>query len=271
MDKQSLGDRMKNYYENVWKIRLPMRMPVILRLDGKTFHTLTAHCDKPFDRNLMHTMDMTALYLCEKIQGAQIAYIQSDEINILLHNYKRLNSDAWFDNELQKMVSVAAGMASACFTINFSGGGHLPRNEPGEVFYNLAVFDSRAFVLPENEVCNYFLWRQTDWERNSIQMLSQSLYSHKELHGKNMIDMQEMCFQKGKNWNDLPTELKRGRCVVRQEISVDDTICIPVGLIEQAASNPKCAAKPLWDVDNEIPIFSQDRGYIEKHLAVEQE
>lgn len=227
MSKQSLGDRMKNYYENPFKIKLPMRMPVIIRLDGRAFHTYTRKCKKPFDSILIERMINTAKYLCENIQGAELAYTQSDEISILLHNYKRLNSGSWFDNEVQKIVSISAGMASSYFSMDAG---------------KLLQFDSRVFVLPEQEVCNYFIWRQQDWERNSIQMLAQSLYSHKELHKKNNSQLQELCFKKGKNWNDLSIQIKRGTCIVKDEID--------------------------WSIDYNIPIFTKERDYIEKRLSV---
>jgi tRNA(His) 5'-end guanylyltransferase len=228
MDKTSIGDRMKGNYENSFKTFLPKRMPVIIRLDGKAFHTFTRGMKKPFDENLIDAMNKTAIYLCENIQNAQIAYVQSDEISILLNNYKRLNTQSWFGNELQKIVSVSAGMASSYFSLEFG---------------RLAAFDSRAFVLPESEVCNYFIWRQQDWERNSIQLLAQSLYSSKELHKKKCSDLQEMCFQKGQNWNNLNTNLKRGRCTIKYEGG--------------------------WITDNVIPIFKKERDYIENLLKIE--
>ena len=234
--QDSLGDRMKDYYENRWKISLPMRIPVILRVDGKSFHTLTRNFEKPFDFCFISVMNTVAKELCSNIQGAQFAFVQSDEISILLHNYKKLNSAAWFANEIQKMVSVSASIASVCFSFCAS-------SIFGRTMH--AFFDSRVFVLPEAEVCNYFLWRQRDWERNSIQMLARSLYSHKELKGKKNSELQELCFKRGKNWNDLETFLKRGRCCINKE---------GMG----------------WGIDNNIPIFSQSRYYIEKFLAIEE-
>ena len=263
-DNMSLGDRMKEYYENCYKINLPRRIPLIIRLDGKAFHTLTRGCEKPFDKNIINLMDETAKYLCENIQGAQLAYLQSDEISILVHNYKRLESSAWFDNDLMKMCSVSASLATSKFNhvkaFNDIWNGECESSNM-ELFINtnlndmkLAHFDSRAFVLPESEVCNYFIWRQKDWERNSIQMLAQSLYSHKELQNKKCSDLQEMCFQKGKNWNDLSIDLKRGRCIIRKS---------------NLFNNDK-AFRDLWEVDNNIPIFTEDREYINKLLKVEE-
>jgi tRNA(His) 5'-end guanylyltransferase len=177
-------------------------MPVIIRLDGKAFHTMTRRCEKPFDDWFANSMVDTAVELCANIQGAKCAYIQSDEISILVTDFARLTSDAWFDYNLQKMVSVSAGIASAYFSKCF--------------FYcqtKYATFDSRAFNVPKDEVCNYFIWRQQDWIRNSIHMLSQSYYSHKQLHKKNTKDMHEMLYEKGVNWADLAPKWKNGTFV----------------------------------------------------------
>lgn len=92
MDRLSLGGRMKEYYEGVYNIKLPMRLPIIIRLDGKSFHTFTKDLKKPFDTSFIGWMNETAIYLCENIQGAMIAYVQSDEISILINNYKKINT-----------------------------------------------------------------------------------------------------------------------------------------------------------------------------------
>jgi tRNA(His) guanylyltransferase len=258
MSNDSLGDRMKTY-ESAYRITLPIRMPVILRIDGKAFHTYTKGCKRPVDKGLVDCMDETAKYLCKNIQGAQVSYVQSDEISILLNNYHEIDTQSWFDNNLQKMVSISASMASVAFTMNswriwgydeqdYDG------NECGSPILKPAYFDSRAFVMPESDVCNYFLWRQQDATRNSVQMLARTLYSHKQLENKANAELQELCFQKGINWNDCPTTQKRGRCIVKQ-----------TSLKE--GKNPKTgevfmAQRSEWVVDTEIPVFSQDRNYI---------
>lgn len=221
----NLGDRMKSNYEDVWRIKLPRRMPLIIRLDGKGFHGLKL--DKPFDEHFIECMANTGAQLCEEIQGCQFAYIQSDEVSLLLHDYKKLNSQAWFDKNLQKIVSISAARASIIFE---------------RYFQQSQVFDARAFVLPESEVCNYFIWRQKDWLRNSVQMLARSLYSHKELIGKKTQDLHEMCFTKGHNWNNLAPHIKRGLCTY----------------------------PTLPFIDHDIPNFNEDRNYIEKHLVTEE-
>ena len=220
-------------------------MPVIIRVDGRAFHTLTRrYCEKPFDSRLMAAMDSVATALCEEVQGAQIAYVQSDEVSVLVHPYKRLQSQCWFDGDVQKMVSISASVATEQFHLS-------SYSWMGES----ANFDSRVFVLPEAEVCNYFVWRQQDAMRNSVQMLARSLYSHKECSGKDGSDLQQMCWEKGRNWNDLPTSRRRGRCVGKGSSFNTDGTVLSTG----------------WRVDHEVPIFTQDRNYVERFLAVEKE
>jgi tRNA(His) guanylyltransferase len=191
-----LGDRMKWNYEDRYRIFLTRRTPVIIRLDGKAFHTFTRGCDRPFDLWLMNAMSATTKALMENIQGAKMAYTQSDEINILVTDFDKLTTDAWFDYNVQKMCSVAASMATAHFNSAYQKG--------------LAYFDARVFNIPNDEVVNLFRWRYQDWVRNSIQMVGRSLFSHKELHQKNQNQIKEMCEAKGVRWEDLPPISKNG-------------------------------------------------------------
>ena len=211
--------RMKDNYEMRSRHYLTRRTPVILRIDGKAFHTYTRGLDKPFDSDLIYDMMETTVYLCSKIQGAKCGYAQSDEISILLTDYDNLNTSAWFDYEIQKVCSIAASHAATKFNQlrykrlieNYSGFGLID-----VLSVPLADFDCRAFNLPKEEVANYFLARQKDAVKNSISMLAQSMYSHKELHGMSSDKMQEMCFQKGVNWNDLHYAKKRGSFIVKE-------------------------------------------------------
>jgi tRNA(His) guanylyltransferase len=217
--KDSLGDRMKGY-ENVTRNVLTRRTPVIMRLDGKAFHTFTRGCEKPFDKTIVETMASTAEYLVQNIQGAKVGYVQSDEITILLTDFDELNTDAWFGYNIQKMTSIAASMASVFFTTQWMLTLDVTRIDD-MMKCNPALFDCRVFNIPKEEVANNFRWRYQDWLRNSIQMLAQSLYSHKELQGKKTPELHEMCFQKGKNWNDLDPQFKNGTLYVRGEEGVE--------------------------------------------------
>jgi tRNA(His) 5'-end guanylyltransferase len=221
-----IGDRMKNNYENRYRIFLTRRIPTIIRLDGKSFHTLTKSYKRPFDDIFMGFMSSTAITLCREIQGVKCAYTQSDEISLLLTDFDTLTTDAWFDYNIQKMTSVSAAIASVRFSM-LSG--------------KTAVFDSRTFNIPKEEVCNYFIWRQKDWIRNSIQMYAQAHYSQKQLHGKKQADMHEMLFTKGLNWSDLPEHQKNGQFI--------------------AKTND-------WDI-KPAPIFTLNRNIIECYLLQE--
>ena len=215
--------RMKANYESRSKTYLTRRTPVIIRLDGKAFHTYTKGLNKPFDEGLIEDMQKTAVYLCQNIQGAKCAYVQSDEISILVTDYDQLNTDAWFDYNVQKMTSVSASLATGKFNelrieryiVDNCQDGARKLLDNLILDHIIANFDSRCFNIPQEEIANYFLARQKDAVKNSISMLAQSLYSHKELHEKNQSDLQEMCFQKGHNWNDLHFSKKRGSFIIR--------------------------------------------------------
>lgn len=279
MNKDSLGDRMKQY-ENIPKNQLMRRQPVIIRIDGKAFHTFTRGFQRPFDDILIESMQETMKYLCENIQGCKMGYCQSDEISLLLTDYENINTAAWFDYQVQKMCSIAASMATLVFNRAFSkafykwgnenlpdwdmGGTNKPVDEKLIKLCNIyesasekgAMFDARCFSIPKEEVCNYFQWRQMDCTRNSIQMVGQANFSHKELQNKKNADIQEMLFsQKGINWNDFSTVEKRGSCCIKD--------------FEKKVINFQTqeeVIRKVWGIDKNIPIFSQDRNYIERFI-----
>lgn len=270
-NKDSLGDRMKDFYENRTRILLPRRTYTIIRIDGKAFHSYTKGLQRPFDYKFINDMDETAIYMCKNIQGSKFAFVQSDEISILLTDFDNQETDAWFDGNIQKMASVSASLATAKFNqlrfrqalldnqfefykeldrdikISIENGERAHRSralQSNEDCFNnqpLAMFDARVFTIPSNEeVENYFIWRQNDTTRNSISSLAQSLFSHKELENKNGNELQEMCFQKGVNWNELPVKVKRGRLIIKEEYQKEDT------------------TRTRW-ISSEPPIFTQDR------------
>ncbi|PLR99566.1 tRNA(His) guanylyltransferase Thg1 family protein [Bacillus sp. T33-2] len=241
MDK--FGDRMKGY-ENAFRINLPKRMPVILRIDGTHFHTYTRGMKKPFDEDLVNAFWETCKYLAENIMGCKIVYHQSDEISLLLTNYDKHTTQSWFDNNLQKLVSVSASMATAKFN-------EVMREKYPEK--SLATFDSRAWILPHDEVCNYFLWRQQDATKNSISMVAQTNFPHKQLQGLNGKQMQDkLMLEKDINWNDIPVWQKRGVCITKQYYNKGE------------------AMRSKWEVDHDTPVFSQNREYIEQHVYVDK-
>ena len=250
--KDDLGDRIKNFYENRTRFMLPRRTFSIIRLDGTHFHSYTRGLKEPFDDQLMSDMDETAKFLCENIQGAKFAFVQSDEISILLTDFDKLTTDAWFDGNIQKMCSVSASMAT----------GEFNRLRPGK----LAFFDSRVFTIPyQTEVENYFIWRQQDATRNSITSVAQSLYSHKELDGKNGDQKQEMIFQRGINWNDYAPKYKRGRGVIKETYSIDTSSLDNKNF--DASYLDKFVQRSRWSVVD-VPVFTQDREFFKKIFPV---
>jgi tRNA(His) guanylyltransferase len=223
--KDAIGDRMKSQYEYRSRYKLPRRSYTIIRVDGKAFSSYTRGLDKPFDDALIADMDATAAYLCKNMMGAKLAFVQSDEISIILTDFDTLQTQAWFDNNIQKMCSVSASMATSEFNYQrfvrycVGSGGNIDLDK-----FRRAEFDARVFQIPEKEeVLNYLIWRQQDTVRNSIASVAQTMYSQKELEGKNSNDQQEMIFQKGTNWNDLPVRYKRGRLILKEEYEVEDT------------------------------------------------
>lgn len=262
MKNDSLGDRMKAY-ENISRIYLTRRMPLIIRIDGKAFHSFTRGFDRPFDHVFIKAMQDTAAYLCKNIMGCKIAYVQSDEISLLLTDYDTLTTDPWFGKNLQKTVSVSASMATMAFNLMFEGevqvaksqvdGDHLYLIEEIDEKYSkvgTAMFDARAFILPKEEVCNYFIWRQQDCVRNSIQSVGQAHFSNKELYEKTCKDIQDMLMlQKNINWDDFTSVEKRGTCITKTNVQqLDDG-----------------TTRTHWECDLNIPTFTQNRDYIE-HL-----
>ena len=259
-----LGTRMKTYYEEIPKSKLMRRTPVAIRVDGRSFHTFTRGFNVPFDDVLIKTMQETMKYLCENIQGCILGYTQSDEITLILIDYKKLTSAAFFDYEVQKICSITASMATMAFNRYFHENAFesdvIAAIDPNKKRTYMeahakaakkgAMFDARCFNIPKEEVANLIYWRQLDATRNSIQMVGQANFSHSELMNKSCNDIQNMLLtQRNINWNDLPTYQKRGSCCVKKELKFDE--------------------RDRWYIDKEIPIFKNEgREYIDKLVHV---
>jgi tRNA(His) 5'-end guanylyltransferase len=225
----NLGDRMKKY-EVVNKSNLIPKLPTVIRLDGKAFHTYTKQFTKPFDNALINLMDETAIYLCSKIQCAKFAFVQSDEISIYLSDRDSLEQQMWYDGEVEKMVSVSASMAAAKFNhLAFLNNIEMLRDKDTNLTslsdesmdklenLKLAEFDARVFQLPnDEELINAFIWRQQDCIRNSISSVAQSRFSFKELHKKSTKDMKQMLVDINDPWENYEDKQKTGRLIVKK-------------------------------------------------------
>jgi tRNA(His) guanylyltransferase len=206
---RNIGDRIKNNYENRARYELTRRVPVIVRLDGKAFHTFTRGMTLPFDDTLIQGMVEAATAVAKEMQGFKAAYVQSDEASFFLTDYDSLHTDAWFGYNKSKVESISASVMTAAFNRKMQ----LDKD---------AYFDARSFNIPREEVVNYFLWRAKDWERNSLAMYCQANFSHKQLHGKDKAAQHEMLHSIGKNWTtDLTLEQRNGTWIFPQYITSD--------------------------------------------------
>lgn len=234
----SLGDRMKRYEETSRTLLTP-RTPVIVRVDGRAFHTYTRGF-RPFDHVLRNTMVEAAKKVAEEMQGFEVAYHQSDEVSFLLTDYADVDTSAWFDYVSQKVCTIAASVMTAWFNKLILSNLMMPwtcesnyqPREDGMRSYpdydplieaiksgkKIAYFDARAFNVPKEDVANYFLWRCKDWERNSVQMYCGQFFSHKQLHGKGRADRHEMLHGIGKNWaTDVPAPFRNGTFILKDK------------------------------------------------------
>lgn len=210
----ALGDRMKEYEHNSRHF-LCKKQPVIIRVDGRAFHTFTKQFERPFDAEFTSLMNLATLRLLQEAQGSRLAFTQSDEISILLTDLEAVNTEAWFGNNLQKLCSLSSSIVTSEFTCEYVGL-YLNKWKNNTPIKHLPTFDARAFSLPIHEVENYFIWRQNDCLRNSLQSYAQSKFSHKELEGKGRNEQIELLKASGFDWEkDIPLKLRQGRIFVR--------------------------------------------------------
>jgi tRNA(His) guanylyltransferase len=196
----SLGDRIKRY-EAASNFTLTPRSCLFIRVDGQAFHTYTRGCQKPFDLDIILAMQYATEKTSARMQGFKLAYIQSDEATFMLTDFDTFETQGWFGYKLSKVVSITA----STFTAHFND--FMSRCPLGK---NLATFDARAFIVPLDDAPNVFIWRQQDWHRNSVQMLTRAHFSHKECDGKNIPAMHEMLYEKGINWANCAGWEKNG-------------------------------------------------------------
>jgi len=261
MNKESLGDRMKRYEEST-NFKIIPRAPIMVRIDGKAFSTLTKRLKlaKPYDICFSSWMTETAKRVASEMQGCMLAYTQSDEITFAIRSDQTEETTPWFDNRVQKIVSVAASVAAATFNHFIP----VLKDENGEVILDdfskpkragVAFFDCRVWPMPSMmEVVNNLIWRQRDCVKNSI---SSACYyevgrivgkgtARKMMHKKNQDQQQELLFSEaGVNWNNYPAEFKRGIVAYRNWITV--------------TTENGTAERRRWE-DSAAPIFTSEYG-----------
>ena len=264
--KNTLGERIKGY-ESVYKNTLPIRTPTLIRCDGRAFKNFTKGFKRPFSTLLRHCMIEAAKHMCRNIPNTEIAYTQSDEITLLLVE-KGENTQSWYSKRLNKLLSVSASICTNGFNKAlynaFTNKSYinpftdqtikLEDNILNHIYTKVfqAEFDCTAFSLPEFEVNNAFIFRQRDAVRNSINQIAHCYFSPKEL---NKVHSQEI-IEKLKNernvlWEDVPKYFQRGVCIIKENFTIEDKPNV---------------IRTRWNVDLNIPIFEEDRDYINKHL-----
>jgi len=199
---QDIGTRMKSYEQN----RRVADGAIIVRIDGKAFHTWTKeiNAERPFDMAVISSMADATFQVSRQMQGFSLAYTQSDESTFLLTNLGE-KEQSWFAGKLDKIVSVTASMFTYYFNYAYNYW-CLSRGYPKVP----AFFDARAHNIPIEDAANNFVWRQQDWMRNSVNMLAQAHFSHKELQGKSTLDVKQMLLDIDVNWDDLSEWNKYG-------------------------------------------------------------
>lgn len=294
----ALGDRMKGY-ENVNRTYLISKSPVIARLNGRSFHTYTKGFKRPYDLIFIKAMQKTAKNLCENIGNCRLAYVQSDEISILMTDYDNLNTQPWFGNNVQKICSVTASMATLFFYHNLEDiiqdyesnenaikklkkasqievlrkaiketYGYRGDEEWFEdyfaqiknIFRNRnAFFDCRCFNLSREEVTNYFIWRQKDCQRNSVYCAASSCLFSHK-------------YLHGKSCNEVK-QIMINECGIDWNGSpnyVKNGTCIvkkehPVASITDTGEIQE-VIRHAWKIDPNIPIFTEQRDYIDQFV-----
>lgn len=238
--KDDLGDRLKSQYENRTRYYLPRRTYTLIRLDGKAFHTYTKNLRKPFDKGLSDDIDNAIIAILPEIQGSVFAYTQSDEISVLLTDFATPQTCAWFDGNIQKMTSVSASLITAHFN-NL----RILRQWDERT---LAYFDSRVFTIPDRiEVMNYFIHRNQDCSRNSVSMVAQHHFSHKELNGKSTPEMHEMLHTKGVNWaTDYTDGEKNGRLIIKEEYKSPGVFDRTMDSFDSTITRTSWVSTPAW-------------------------
>lgn len=207
---EAMGDRHKAFESRETMHRLMPGLPVLVRLDGRAFHTFTRGLARPYDERLSRSMIETTKYLVDHTH-ASVGYTQSDEISLAYPNTDP-NNQVMFDGRVQKLCSILAAMATAKFNQQILA------NIP-EKAHLLPLFDARVYQYPTLDLAaESFVWRETDATRNSLTMAAHAYYSHKELHKAGYARKHEMLHAKGLNWNDYPDFFKKGTYVRREAV-----------------------------------------------------
>lgn len=232
---------MKGKYEDPFRQVLPQRTNLIVRIDGRAFHTFTKPFKRPYDETIHDAMTFATRMVAEEIGGCKFAYTQSDEASFLATDYDTHETQMWFGGNKSKIETIAASAFTAYFNYSMM---KISPNLMGQ-------FDARAFIIPaQHEVVNYFIWRQQDAIRNSVSMLARHHFSAKRLHKVSSKDAIELLRKEKKvKWEETPAWFRRGTAVYKK-----------------APGRIKVAN---WYTDKDIPEFVRDQKFVGRFMPTE--
>jgi tRNA(His) 5'-end guanylyltransferase len=266
----TLKDRMKALQAER-DYRLDDDSYILCHIDGRAFSKMIKKKFRlPFDDDFMDMMDDTASYVCANVQGAKLAYVQSDEITIVITNFKVegdevLKGSSFFDYRLCKLQSIIASLATAKFNQLYTSR-MIKQNmykstleDSEDTLYSpsdcinlimntqLIQFDCKCWDIKEyNDMFAWFKFRQNDCIRNSKQQFAQAYCPHKELLNKNADEQVTYCkIKTGKDWTGLQGKYKYGRLVYRTTYptqTINPKTGEPVNIIRSCYS--------AWTLDN---------------------
>lgn len=250
MENDDLGNRMKQYESKEDSI-LIQGLPIVIRLDGRAFHSFTHGLKRPFDDDFRSLMVETTRKLVEET-NAVVGYTQSDEISLILLP----ETQQYFGGRVNKINSLLGAFASVWFNHFYQENWFKFPNVPGNVLRK-AYFDCRCFNVPTlNEAANHMLWREIDATKNSISAAAQAYFSPTQLDKLNSKQKQELLFQEKQiNWNDYPTMHKKGVYLSRQRVkhkfSLEEIEKLPP--MHNARKNPDMEFERVEIKELEIP------------------
>jgi tRNA(His) 5'-end guanylyltransferase len=250
--QESLSDRQK-LYEQSYDYKIIKRLPLIIRVDGKNFSRVTKHLPRPYCHEMLSLMANTMLHAAMEIEGAIFAYHQSDEITFVIRNDQSLESEPWFQNRIQKIVSIVSSITTLSFAKNL----FTMENSPKIV--GDAIFDARVFAVPSiTEAANNLIFRQQDCSTNAITGAAQSELS--KIYGKKQT--LGMLHEK-KSAEKI--DLLRTKCDIEYETFYPNsfrlgTAAYKVPVILRTEEGE--VARNKWIIDMNIPNFVADRNFI---------
>lgn len=209
-----------NYYRDLTDYKLMPNCYILVMIDGKNFSKLIKNkFEKPFDDWFISTMDKTAVHLCKEVQNCVGAFVQSDEISLIIKD--NTSTCAPYDGRLCKLQSIIPSMATAFFNKEIIKRNILSGMNVDDIT-NMPdyCFDCKAWTVPSvNDAMAWILYRQIDCIRNSKQQFAQTYVPHKELCGKDTDKQIALCLEKtGNDWNAIENNKKYGRLFYKSDV-----------------------------------------------------